>query len=416
MKNKYISAIVELSKKLKDFINNNSYKYIKRFRKTNIIDGFAFKIIQAQKDMSQEKATYVLNSFKKSKTKTEIINRSSFVDREKQLTVDFYKSVYDIINGDLNILYNNYDVKQVFAVDMTQINLSKSIANDGLKLNKNKLSVNGFTLGIYNILNNYPVTLELVTHKNERKAFIDFIKNKNQFKGNIFVFDRGYYSDDFIDELQKLGIMYVCRLRKNIKIIPKDSDDKILYKNDNPIRIVNYKINNTDHYIATNLIDRDEFTINSLKELYHKRWTVEEFFKYIKQNMDTNHINEKTYNDIRKSMYSYMIISRMVDVICLIKGQHPKSPNEQINKAVLTKAIYDDLILRFIYCYKLSTKILRNFIQRSAIYCHSQKGKSYARISTIPYTKWYVKKYYHKYILENKKKINKDIDISKVNT
>lgn len=153
-----------------------------------------------------------------------------------------------------------------------------------------------------------------------------------------------------------MNIEYVCRLRKNLKIINKDSDDEIIYKNGNPTRIVHYKINNDDHYLATNLIDKENFTINSLKELYHKRWTVEEFFKYIKQNMDANRINEKTYYDIRKSMYSFMIISRIVDVLCLIKGQHPKSTTQIINKAVLTKAVFDNLILRFIYNSKLSTK------------------------------------------------------------
>ena len=109
--------------------------------------------------------------------------------------------------------------------------------------------------------------------------------------------------------------------------------------------------------------------------------------------MDVNRINEKTYNDIQKSMYSVMIISRLVNTICLIKGQHPSSKTMIINKAVLitTKAVYDDLILRFIYNKKISIKTLRCFIGKAAVYWHTQRGKSYPRISGIPYTKWYVK-------------------------
>lgn len=58
--------------------------------------------------------------------------------------------------------------KQIIAVDATQINLNKKLADDDLKLNKNKLSVNGFALGVYNVTYGTPISLELLKHKNER--------------------------------------------------------------------------------------------------------------------------------------------------------------------------------------------------------------------------------------------------------
>ena len=73
-----------------------------------------------------------------------------------------------------------------------------------------------------------------------------------------------------------------------------------------------------------------------------------------------------------------------------------------INKAVLTKAIYDDFILRFLYNTKMGEKSIRKFINLAVEYEITHINESNPRVSSIPYTKWYVKKYYHKYVLEGK--------------
>ena len=37
--------------------------------------------------------------------------------------------------------------------------------------------------------------MDLVKDKDERKAFINFVANKSEFKDNIFIFDRGYQDE-----------------------------------------------------------------------------------------------------------------------------------------------------------------------------------------------------------------------------
>ena len=68
------------------------------------------------------------------------------------------------------------------------------MSKDGYKANKKKESVTPLFSGLYNVTSNYPIMLDLVKTKDERKAFMDFVKNKDKFKNNIFVFDRGYVS------------------------------------------------------------------------------------------------------------------------------------------------------------------------------------------------------------------------------
>jgi len=53
----------------------------------------------------------------------------------------------------------------------------------------------------------------MVSHKNERKAFIDYVKNKNNYDNHIFVFDRGFDGFQFYKSLESHEIKYVCRVK-----------------------------------------------------------------------------------------------------------------------------------------------------------------------------------------------------------
>ena len=72
-----------------------------------------------------------------------------------------------------NNFYTDKYSYEVLAVDGTDNNLRKSLKENGYKINKNDKAITAFNLGIYNVTRNYPVILEMVKHKNERKAFYE---------------------------------------------------------------------------------------------------------------------------------------------------------------------------------------------------------------------------------------------------
>ena len=67
----------------------------------------------------------------------------------------------------------------------------------------------------------------MVSHKNERKAFIDDVKNKNNYDNHIFVFDRGFDGFQFYKSLESREIKYVCRVKDNSSMI-SDKNDNII--------------------------------------------------------------------------------------------------------------------------------------------------------------------------------------------
>ena len=129
-----------------------------------------------------------------------------------------------------------------------------------------------------------PIILELAEEKNEKKAFLKYIKNKNQFKSNIFVFDRGYDSDNLFNYLNLNEMHFICRIKNNRKIV-NDQNYNFININGYKIRIVKYKINDNEYNIATNLFN---FSLDEIKNIYNQRWTCEEYFKYVKSNLNLN--------------------------------------------------------------------------------------------------------------------------------
>jgi len=207
MKNKHLTYLKKISSNIHNLINNHYCNLNKRRKKTSIINGFMYKLIQSQKEMSGPKATLMINLFKNVN-----ISRSTYIDREKQIPFDLYKKIYDELAIGLSKLNDDAKYNQIIACDCTQINLRKSLSNDGLSLNKNKLSINGFVLGLYNVTYNKTISLELLNDKNERNGFLNTILNLNN-NNNIYVLDRGYYSEQLINTLCTKQIRFVCRIR-----------------------------------------------------------------------------------------------------------------------------------------------------------------------------------------------------------
>ena len=66
---------------------------------------------------------------------------------------------------------------------------------------------------MFNVTYNFPITFEMTKHKNERKAFMDLIKDPTRYHNTIFVFDRGYFSEELFESIQNKGLFFICRMR-----------------------------------------------------------------------------------------------------------------------------------------------------------------------------------------------------------
>ncbi len=73
-------------------------------------------------------------------------------------------------------LFNSYEI---CAVDGSDSIHPCEFIKEGFSANKNGNTANALNIGFYNVSRNYPVEISMVEHQNERKAFLDLVKEKS---------------------------------------------------------------------------------------------------------------------------------------------------------------------------------------------------------------------------------------------
>jgi len=398
--NKYIyKSFKELSKLSNSFLINNQYAYINRVKKTSILEGFAFKSYYTDKTMTQESVASRINEFNNTN-----YHRTSFSKRSNSLPDELFIDYYNYINEKINILFpKNIMPIQLISCDGTHSNSYNKSSKCGI--------IDSISMGFFNITYNEPSFLTQLNHKNERKGFISNLKNtENSDIKNIYVMDRGFQDKKMFAELATSDKLFVCRSRESVIFKGIDTDD-IYVKN---VRYVKYFINNIEYILATN-ISKDIMSINELKNIYARRWDVEEYFKFVKHNMKMDCFSQKKLDSIKTSIYANLIMSKIVYLIFNLY-KHKCKVNQIINKAFLTSELYSTFLLKFVYNKKFSERFLIKFFKNSIKFSPTNKGKNICnpRTCKMPYKKWGKKQHTQKLVKDkkNEKKTNKNVGIT----
>ena len=297
-----------LAKSSYDFIETQNKKYIKRKKETDLHDGIAFKLQYTRKNITQLMVTNKINDFNKSS-----IERSCFVDRSKLIDEALIFSYYEHINNDIDkLFYKNKSAYQVCAVDGMKGNAYITTKNQSFKPTKSNDIFTFLSIGFFNVTHNDPCLLRAVDHKNERKSFIDnLIVNGNP---TIYVTDRGFISNKLFTEIDKSNNFFICRLCENNLIINNSIREQIITNYDENlkyIRVLNYKVKDSEYHIMTN-VPTNIYSLNDIVDIYHKRWNIEEYFKFIKNNMKMESFKEREWGSIKISIYMNFLVSKLV--------------------------------------------------------------------------------------------------------
>jgi IS4 transposase len=78
--------------------------------------------------------------------------------------------------------------------------------------------------------------------------------------------------------------------------------------------------------LATNLLDREIFNYNDLKELYNKRWGVEEAYKMFKKSIHIEHFTGKSARSVEQEFYAKIF---MLNMAAMIRTQYIEPQKKQ---------------------------------------------------------------------------------------
>jgi hypothetical protein len=412
-------------------INNVSL----RQRNISIRNAVNYRFLYSKKDTTKQQITSILNY----NTDSNGACRTSYDRKENNISIELYEKLFYKIKRlynklcNVHVNKNNTTTFPVIAVDGT---------NNNIDTNNAKQLQTSLNMGFYNISEDIPVNLIPcgVGNRNKEIQQLKQYIEDNSIKHVIFVADRAYSSCKLFKYLHDSHNKFIIRVKSNLKHLNNQQDKEYSSYLNKRVRIIRHKeqydktvknkgkkytLKITVKYdIITNLMNRKEYPDSKILDLYRSRWDVEVFFKFIKSNCKLSKLNEKRPEQRHKLMYCELIlcyILKLVSKIYLKTKDHSNSKKKKNGKTVKCKIrINNTNIINGIYGCLLNDIInstltvdkLNKFCKSYIIIVKNDPDRSFPRISKLPFSKWYVKKYHenHKYLKIVKKITDESID------
>ena len=261
------------------------------------------------------------------------ISRSSFCEAINTRGLEQLQFVFQALSEKAHgILDNEYSaLGELISIDGSLIDAVLSMHWADYRKNSKKAKGHfGFDIN-----RGIPTKVYLTKGNGAERPFVSQILSP----GQTGVMDRGYQEHKAFDELQKEGKHFACRIKRNTTknvIITHEikSDTHVFYdatvilgkhekvKTKLPVRVVGYKIEGVEYFIAT---DRFDLTAEEIATIYKLRWKIETFFKWWKQHLSVYHLIARSEYGLMSQILAGMITYLLMSIHCKEKYNQPVS-------------------------------------------------------------------------------------------
>jgi hypothetical protein len=222
----------------------------------------------------------------------------------------------------------------------------------------------------FDVFRRFPVARTITAkHGSERKEALKLLPHIPQ--GNLLLFDRGYPSFDFLNQLLLHYSGYFLlrtparfsfkeietfvksgKTEEVINILPPayylSKFPHVAREKIKPLQLRVLRLeshNKSISVLLTNLLDRDRFTSASVRQIYFKRWELESYYRDEKVYLDIDTFHSRTVNGILQELYAAAImsvISRTLILLSSLLGRRKRRASRheepQFKHAVMTLA------------------------------------------------------------------------------
>lgn len=308
---------------------------------------------------------------------------------------------------------------RVFAVDGTKINLPRQLLQYGYKLPHEKSHYPfGLVSCLYQLRTKLPIDFDLKSNTGERTFALEHLNKLT--KGDVVVYDRGYFSYAMLYWHLKKGIHPVFRMPYQTypaitQFIDSAKTDEIVeiqltrerftkIRRKEPlidtqslkIRLIKYQVGDELYTLGTTLYDKKYSDIDEFSKLYHERWDIEELYKISKVLIEVQDFHAQTERGIKQELYAHFVMITLSRIFSnhieddIQNAACNKSKNSiRVNMKNCLITVSRNLEILFIQQNMLLKKCISN-ITNSIRSC-TQKVRpntSYERRSKKPYGKW----------------------------
>lgn len=292
-----------------------------------------FSMLNTEKPSLRVMETFLQSAQFKSFTGYDILDGkyNSIRDRICTMKADYFEQLFEQIFH----IYNKElkEEKALCKVDSTYVALASKLFSIGME---NGTGDKRFVKYSINLKGSLPSSLKVFvdqSYVSEDLALADIINDTDIGESNAVVFDRGLQSRKAFDEFTDSQKLFVSRAKSNTRCkttIQNKVEEKVKgatvtivsdevgylitkkqKKTANLYRVIKAVIDKSGEPICfvTNILDEDAYLIAAW---YKQRWEIEVFFKFIKQNLNVNHLVSRNINGIKVMIYMTMILAILI--------------------------------------------------------------------------------------------------------
>ena len=188
----------------------------------------------------------------------------------------------------------------------------------------------------FNLNQAIPTKIFFTDGKGAERPFVSQILSP----GQTGVGDRGYQEHALFDTLQDEGKSFVIRIMANtnktlVKEYSVDPESIVFYDSEvllgtpainnqtqKPVRVVGYRVDGVDYWIAT---DRRDLTAEQIAQIYKLRWDIEKFFAWWKRHLRVYHLIARSKYGLMVQILGGLITYLLLAIYCHTKHGEPVS-------------------------------------------------------------------------------------------
>ncbi len=260
---------------------------------------------------------------------------NSLSDRLDAMNPEYFKRIYEYAHNMLSKWYSDSEAEKysIIRVDSSLVKETANKLQQGITTanQHNKRKHIKYTIAMDDL---FPEDAYVFTEKqysNENYSIPEVVLNHDN-KSGIFVFDRGVNKRGKFNELDDQGKSFVTRVSptKRVDVIKKNVPDSEKYNNllikedlivnlfdrdnkkSNPFRLIKTikdDGSNEELWFLTNCRD---LKTSEIVAIYRKRWDIEVFFRFIKQELNFSHFVSTKIDGIRNILYITLTLSILI--------------------------------------------------------------------------------------------------------
>lgn len=280
----------------------------------------------------------------------EKVRRSSISERLSKIDSNYFKEIYEQMYGRFSELYSKTEIEKynLIRVDSTIVADTCAKLKEGIDQKSGKKLVK-FSFSFDGIL---PSGVEVFTgqkYSSEEAALPEAILKqvkKEEYHENIYLIDRGLQSTRVMKDFDEKSVKFIIRSKENRKFEEIESfldgkksqkwddwevmkDSKVKLYTGKPVLNKRGNIHHREEKVETCfrlvviknekkdkefwfLTNEFELSAKEIADYYRKRWDIEVFFRFLKQELNLSHLVSMNKNGIEVMIYMTMIASMLL--------------------------------------------------------------------------------------------------------